>query len=74
MVSSCKTETCYTRCSSILPEAVGSETDSDSYFRGLPDAVVSIGAITVVIENFQNYHEITQAFKTAITLVIFGIF
>ena len=40
------------------PEAVGSETDSDSYFRGLPDAVVSIGAITVAIEIFKNFSKL----------------
>ena len=43
---------------SILPEAVGSETDSDSYFRGLPDAVVSIGAITVAIEIFKKFSKL----------------
>ena len=43
---------------SILPEAVGSETDSDSYFRGLPDAVVSIGVITVAIEIFKNFSKL----------------
>ena len=48
---------------SILPEAVGSETDSDSYFRGLPDAVVSIGAITVVIEMFKIIMKLLKLLK-----------
>ena len=48
---------------SILQEAVGSETDSDSYFRGLPDAVVSIGAITVVIEMFKIMMKLLKLLK-----------
>ena len=48
---------------SILPEAVGSETDSDSYFRGLPDAMVSIGAITVVIEMFKIMMKLLKLLK-----------